>query len=76
MCGYAYDAATQILEIAFRPKEEGQPEKVYHYKEFTIDDWIAFQSAESKGSHFCKFIKPKFTCTKVESEQPCPPPKS
>lgn len=66
MCGMAYDAATQTLELAFASRKEGEPEKVYHYHSFTPADWEAFEAAESKGSHFCRVIKPGFACTKVE----------
>jgi KTSC domain len=69
MTGYAYDAATKVLEIAFASRKPGEPDKVYHYAEFTAEDWAAFQAAESKGSHFLKTIKPKFACTKIEPEK-------
>lgn len=69
MTGYAYDAATKVLEIAFASRKPGEPDKVYHYAEFTAEDWAAFQAAESKGSHFLKVVKPKFKCTKIEPEK-------
>ena len=68
MTGFAYDPATEILEIAFKAKNEGEPDRVYHYTAFKPEHWDAFQAAESKGSHFLKVIKPKFTCRKLESE--------
>jgi len=69
MVGYAYDAATETLEIAFASRKPGEPDKVYHYAAFTAADWEAFQAAESKGSAFLKWIKPKFACTKIEPEK-------
>ena len=49
---------TQTLAIQFKGKA-GTPGSVYHYKNFTKDDFLAFMTAESKGSHFKKFIKPE-----------------
>jgi hypothetical protein len=69
MTGYAYDAATKVLEIAFASRKLGEPDKIYHYADFKAEDWAAFQAAESKGSHFLKVIKPKFSCTKIEPEK-------
>jgi hypothetical protein len=69
MTGYAWDAASKVLEIAFASRKPGEPDKVYHYAEFTAEDWAAFQAAESKGSHFLRAIKPKFACTKIGTEK-------
>lgn len=66
MSGYAYDAATQTLEISFKSRKEGEADKVYHYSTFTAEDFAAFLAAESKGSHFLRIIKPKFPCKKFE----------
>jgi hypothetical protein len=69
MTGIGYDAASKVLEIAFASRKPGEPDKVYHYAEFTPEDWAAFQAAESKGSHFLRAIKPKFACTKIGTEK-------
>jgi hypothetical protein len=68
MCGYAYDPVTQTLEIAFKPKNEGEPEKVYHYSNVSQSDYDKFANAESKGSHFLKFIRPCFPCERQHIE--------
>lgn len=47
---------TEMLAIQFKGKA-GTPGSVYHYRNFTKDDYLAFMTAESKGSHFKKFIK-------------------
>lgn len=52
-----HDAATNPLAIQF-PGKGDKPGSVYHYANFTADDFKAFQAAESKGSHFGKNIKP------------------
>jgi hypothetical protein len=70
MCGVGYDAATQTIEIAFKAKKEGDPEKVYQYTPFTEADWKAFKEAPSMGSHFLRVIKPNFACKKIEPEKP------
>ena len=69
MCGYAWDAATETLEIAFVSRKAGEPEKIYHYTPFKKEDFDAFMAAESKGSHFLKTIKPGFRCEKQEPEK-------
>lgn len=51
-----HDAATNTLAIQF-PGKGDKPGSVYHYANFTADDFKAFQEAESKGSHFGKHIK-------------------
>lgn len=48
---------TNRLAIQFKGKGE-QPGSVYHYSNFTADDFLKFQESESKGSHFKKLIKP------------------
>ena len=53
---YGYDAATQTLAIRFK-NFNGNVGSTYHYANFTPTDWDAFKAAESKGSHFGKFIK-------------------
>lgn len=53
-----YDAASQTLAIRFRNRTTGAPTTLCHYANFTPEDFIAFDEAESKGSHFGKFIKP------------------
>jgi len=68
MCGVAYDQATETLELAFSPRKAGEKEKVYQYTPFTPEDWSQFQAAQSKGSHFLKFIRPCFRCTRIEEK--------
>ena len=69
MCGVAYDAASETLELAFAARKAGDPEKVYHYTPFTAADWDAWRAAESKGSHFLRVVKPGFRCTKIEEKK-------
>jgi len=52
-----HHAETNTLAIRF-PGRGGKPGSVYHYANFTADDFKAFKEAESKGSHFGKNIKP------------------
>ncbi|WP_241017151.1 KTSC domain-containing protein [Paraburkholderia sp. Ac-20342] len=62
-----YDAATQALAIQFKSKTGAG--SLYHYSNFTPEDFAAFRDAESKGSHFKKNIKPfadKYPYVKVE----------
>jgi hypothetical protein len=70
MCGIGYDPATQVLEIEFKSRKEGEPNKLYHYIPVTQKHYDDFMAAESKGSHFIKNIKPIFACTKVSERVP------
>jgi hypothetical protein len=51
-----HDPATNTLAIQFAAKSGAG--SVYHYSNFTADDFVAFKAAESIGSHFGKHIKP------------------
>ena len=52
-----HDPDTNTLAIKF-PATSRQPDgSLYHYRNFTADDFAAFEAAESKGSHFKKFIR-------------------
>lgn len=62
-----HDAATDTLAIRFLSR--GGPGSLYHYANFTADDFEAFCAAESKGSYFKRQIKPaaeKYPYTKVD----------
>lgn len=64
-----HDAATNTLAIRFLAKRGGdEPGSLYHYQNFSAEDFEAFQNAESIGSHFGKHIKvydKKFPYTKI-----------
>lgn len=65
-----YDAETQTLAIRFKAKGD-KPGSLYHYANFTAEDWEAFRAAESHGSHFYRSIKPfdgKFPYTRIEEQ--------
>ena len=48
---------TNTLAVKF-PSNSRQPDgSLYHYQNFTKDDYLAFMTADSKGSHFKKFIR-------------------
>lgn len=51
-----HDPETNTLAIQFPVNKHGL-QSLYHYSNFTKDDYLAFMTAESKGSHFKKFIK-------------------
>lgn len=66
-----YEADTQTLAIQFKGKSD-KPGSVYHYANFTAEDWQAFREAESIGSHFYKHIKPfsdKYPYVRIEPAQ-------
>lgn len=63
-----HDPDTNTLAIKFPDRPGGIPGPVYHYANFTRDDYVRFASAASLGSHFIRFIKPatdKHPYTKV-----------
>ncbi|MGN8062768.1 KTSC domain-containing protein [Ralstonia sp. 22111] len=53
-----YDSASQTCAIRFKDRKTGAPTSLYHYFDFTPENWDAFRNAESFGSHFGRFIKP------------------
>jgi len=52
-----HDAATNTLAIRFK-NYKGEVTSLYHYSNFTAEDFEAFRTAESIGRHFGAFIKP------------------
>jgi hypothetical protein len=64
-----HDPATNTLAIRFLAKRGGdEPGSLYHYANFTAEDFEAFSNAESIGSHFGQHIKvydKKFPYTKI-----------
>lgn len=54
-----HDPETNTLAIRFPAKERylPAPGSLYHYDNFTADDFAAFMAAESKGSYFIRTIK-------------------
>lgn len=69
LCGAGYDAATETLELEFKSRKDGEPNKLYHYAKFPQAEWESFNRALSKGSFFLKFIKPTYACTKLPVEK-------
>lgn len=49
---------TNTLAIQFSPRRDGTPGSVYHYENFTAEDFTAFKKSDSIGAHFGKHIKP------------------
>jgi len=63
-----YDAASETLAIRFKGRA-GAPAKLYHYAQFTAENYAALACAESLGKHFYRYIKPfpeRFPCTCIE----------
>ncbi|CAJ0698645.1 KTSC domain-containing protein [Ralstonia holmesii] len=52
-----HDSATNTLAIRFK-SWKGEATSLYHYQNFTAEDFEAFLNAESIGRHFGAFIKP------------------
>jgi KTSC domain-containing protein len=70
-----HDAETNTLAIRFYRGygRDQKPGSLYHYQNFTADDFKAFKNAESIGKHFGAHIKPfadKFPFVCVEKEPP------
>ena len=53
-----HDPETNTLSIQFVSRDETKPGNIYHYENFTSEDFAAFNEAESIGSHFYKHIRP------------------
>lgn len=52
-----YHPETNTLAVRFK-NWKGEPSSLYHYANFTAEDFAKFKDAESIGSHFGKYIKP------------------
>ncbi len=69
--------SSQIAKVGYDPKTntlgiEFKTGGVYHYDNFTQEDYDALKKAKSVGSHFYKHIKPhatKFPFTKQEAKK-------
>jgi KTSC domain len=55
-----HDPELNKLAIRFKAKD-GSPTSLYHYTNFTAEDFEKFGTAESIGSYFYKNIKPETT---------------
>ena len=53
-----HDAETNTLAIRFK-NFKGEVGSLYHYSNFTSEDFALFRAAESIGSHFGRHIKTK-----------------
>lgn len=51
-----HDSEFNILAIQFHGKG-GNPGSIYHYANFTREDYLSFASAPSIGKHFYVYIK-------------------
>lgn len=51
-----HNAETNTLAIRFK-RGNGDPGALYHYGNFTAEDFATFDSAESLGSYFIQHIK-------------------
>lgn len=70
-----HDPIAQVLAIRFTRGygRDQRPGSLYHYQNFTAEDFAAFRDAESKGKHFGAHIKPfaeKYPYTKIEDAAP------
>jgi hypothetical protein len=69
-----HDPATNTLAICFKRGTGAArgPGSVYHYQNFSTDEFEAFKAADSIGKHFGGFIKPfpeKYPYHKVAEQQ-------
>ena len=70
-----HDPDTNTLAIRFYSGwgEKKRVGSLYHYSNFTAEDFAAFRDAESKGKHFGAHIKPfaeKYPYQKIEDAAP------
>ena len=62
-----YDIPSKTLAVQFWSRKKGQepaPGAVYHYKDFPLEKFTAFQNAESKGTFFGERVRNQFPTTK------------
>jgi hypothetical protein len=69
-----YRAGDCTLAIRFPPTKKAPEGKIYHYKEFTPEQWSYFRSAASFGEYFAKHIlnnpQHPFSCVDNGVKQP------
>lgn len=56
LAAIGHDAESNTLAIQFASKSD--PGSLYHYRNFTAEDFAAFAAADSVGKHFYAHIKP------------------
>lgn len=56
--GFDPDSGTMAVRFLAGRGEQRGPGALYHYSGVSVEDFAAFQKAESKGSHFGKVFKP------------------
>lgn len=64
-----HDPLSNTLAIRFK-SWNGKASNLYHYENFTAEDFAAFRDAESIGRHFAEHIKPhvtKYPFKRIES---------
>lgn len=64
-----HDAATSTLAVRFKPNKFSLKGSLYHFSNFTDEDFANFKGAKSPGGHFKDFIKPfqqKYPYEKME----------
>src|ERR1700687_2886259 len=61
-----YERSTETLAIKFPPRPGEVEGPIYNYFGFPVEQWEAFQSAESKGSFFYKSIKGRYDFQRIE----------
>jgi hypothetical protein len=64
-----HDAATNTLAVRFKPSKVAPNGSLYHYANFTAEDFANFKGAKSPGGYFKDFIKPhqqKYPYEKIE----------
>jgi len=63
-----HDPKTNTLAIQFPERKDGSQGSLYHYANFSVEEFDKFKSAESTGSHFIHHIKKfpdRFPYTKI-----------
>ena len=64
-----HDLATDTLAVRFKPSKFAPKGSLYHYANFTVEEFLEFKSAESIGRYHKVFIKPyqqKYPYEKIE----------
>ena len=67
-----HDSEHNVLAIRFK-NWKGNQTSLYHYQNFTAEDFEAFRNAESLGRHFGRHIKPfaeKYPFQKIDEMPP------
>lgn len=66
---FGYDPEAKTLHVEFRGADVDQPGRVYEYTGIDPEIVADFESADSKGGYFHRFIRQQFTGRRLTQKE-------